>query len=276
MFSDIFLFFKQIWEKRRLVMMMTRRELISQYVGSGLGPVWMVIHPIVMITVYWFVFSVGFKVRPTGNAPFVVWLTAGLAPWFLFSNIVSGSTPSIVDQAHLIKKTIFTPQVLPLIKTCSSMVNHIIFLLILLILILFQHMPILIWFIQLIYYLVCLIVLALGISWFTATLFVFIRDVNQIVSVVLQVGFWVTPIFWNLNEMMSRPHKKKIIVIILKLLKLNPVCYIVQGFRDSLIYGRPFWDHPVYTLYFWCFTIVVLGIGILVFVRLRPQFSDVL
>ncbi len=248
---------------------MTRREISIQYVGSGLGPVWMIIHPIIMITVYWFVFSFGFRVQPTGDAPFVVWLTAGLAPWFLFSSIISGSTPVIVDHAHLIKKTIFTPQVLPIIKTCASLVTHLIFLSILLALILFQHMPILIWFSQLLYYLICLVILALGLSWLFSTLFVFIRDVNQIVSVLLQIGFWVTPIFWNI-EMMKKH------VRIQQVLKLNPVYYIIQGYRDSLITGTPFWHHPLYSLYFWACTAGILCIGILVFIRLKPQFSDVL
>jgi lipopolysaccharide transport system permease protein len=267
MISNIIIFFQQIWLKRRLIMMMSRREVVGQYVGSGLGPFWMIIHPIIMITVYWFVFSIGFKVKPTNDVPFVVWLTAGLAPWFLFSNIISGSTSVIVDHSHLIKKTIFSPQVLPLIKIFASLITHVIFLAILVALILFQHMTVLVWFLQFVYYLGCLVVLALGISWLFSALFVFVRDVGQVVSVLLQIGFWVTPIFWDISLMPLR---------LQKYLKLNPVYYIVQGYRDSFISGIPFWHRPIYSLYFWCFTGVILCIGTLVFIRLKPQFSDVL
>ena len=261
------MFFQEIWRKHRLVAMMTKREIIGQYVGSGLGPVWMIIHPVIMITVYWFVFSVGFKVKPTNDVPFVIWLTAGLAPWFFFSSIVSGATTVVVEHAHLIKKTIFSPQILPLVKVCASLMTHFIFLIILLILIIFQHMPLLIWCLQLVYYLVCLGVLALGLSWLFSTLYVFVRDVNQMVSVALQIGFWVTPIFWDIKMM---PMK------IQKLLKLNPVFYIIQGYRDSLITGTPFWHRPLYTLYFWGCALLLLCLGVLVFTRLKPQFSDVL
>ena len=247
--------------------MMSRREVIGQYVGSGLGPFWMIIHPMIMITVYWFVFSIGFKVKLTNDVPFVVWLTAGLAPWFLFSNIISGSAPVVAEHAHLIKKTIFSPQVLPLIKICAGLMTHVIFICILLALILFQHMAVLVWFLQIVYYLGCLVVLALGISWLVSALFVFVRDVGQIVSVLLQIGFWVTPIFWDITLMPLR---------VQKFLKFNPVYYIIQGYRDSFITGIPFWDRPMYSLYFWGCTGVIVAIGTLVFIRLKPQFSDVL
>jgi lipopolysaccharide transport system permease protein/teichoic acid transport system permease protein len=269
MLSSIILFFQQIWYKRRLIVMMSRREIIGQYVGSGLGPFWMIIHPIIMITVYWFVFSIGFKVKPTNDVPFVVWLTAGLAPWFLFSNIISGSTAVVAEHSHLIKKTIFSPQVLPLIKICAALITHLIFITILIALILFQHMAVLVWFLQIVYYLICLVVLALGMSWLFSALFVFVRDVGQIVSVLLQIGFWVTPIFWDISLMKDHP-------LVQKILKLNPVYYIIQGYRDSFIYGIPFWDRPVYFLYFWCCAGVIVAVGTLVFIRLKSQFSDVL
>jgi ABC-type polysaccharide/polyol phosphate export permease len=260
-------FLKPIWLKRRLILMMSKREIKSHYVGSILGFFWMIIHPIVMITVFWFVFSLGFKVKPLNEVPFVVWLTAGLAPWFFFLNIISGSTSVIVDNSHLIKKTIFYPQVLPVVKICSSMITHLIFVLILIGLILLQGMPVNVWFFQSFYYLLCLLALSLGISWGMSALNVFVRDIGQVVAVSLQVGFWVTPIFWDILMM---PPK------IQQLLKLNPVYYIIQGYRDSFINGIAFWQRPVYSLYFWVVTGIILFLGAFVFRRLRPQFSDVL
>lgn len=267
MISDIRSFFQQIWQKRRLILLMARREVVSQYVGSGLGSFWMIIQPVVMITVFWFVFSMGFKVKPTNDAPFVVWLTAGLAPWFLFSNIISGSASVVVAHSHLIKKTIFTSQILPVIKICSSLVAHGVFVVILFLLILLQSVAVDWWYLQVLYYLFCLVVLALGISWFLSAMYVFIRDVGQIVSVVLQVGFWLTPIFWDIEMM---PSKVQFI------LKLNPVFYIIQGYRDSFLAGIPFWHRPVYSMYFWCCTAVLFFLGAFVFRKLKPQFSDVL
>ncbi|KAB2891928.1 MAG: ABC transporter permease [Desulfobulbaceae bacterium] len=267
MISETLSFFIPIWQKRRLVLLMARREVVSQYVGSGLGSLWMLIQPVVMITVFWFVFSMGFKVKPTNDVPFVVWLTAGLAPWFLFSAIVNGSAAVVVHHSHLIKKTIFFSQLLPVVKIFSSLVAHAVFLVILFCLIVLQGIAVNIWFLQVLYYLFCLVVLSLGISWLFSALYVFLRDIGQIVGVMLQVGFWLTPVFWDIEMMPPR---------IQLLLKLNPVYYIIQGYRDSFLAGMPFWHRPVYSLYFWLFAVCLFCLGAFVFNRMKPQFSDVL
>lgn len=267
MITNFIAFLSLIWQKRQLIVGMAKREVRSQYVGSFLGLFWSIIHPVVMITVFWFVFSVGFKAKPMSDVPFVVWLTAGLAPWFLFAEIVNGSTNVVVAHAHLVKKTIFYPQILPVVKVCSALVIHLVFICVLLLLILFQNVAMTFWIIQGAYYLFCLLVLALGLSWMFSALNVFIRDVAQLVSVVLQVGFWVTPIFWDIQMMPSK---------VQWFLKLNPVYYIVQGYRDSFITGTPFWSHPLYMLYFWVCALTILFLGAYVFKRLKPQFPDVL
>ncbi|MCI5226182.1 MAG: hypothetical protein D3918_05840, partial [Candidatus Electrothrix sp. AX2] len=98
-------FLRLLHTRRCLITAMAVREIRAQYVGSSLGLLWTLIHPLVMITVFWFVFSIGFKAKPLNDVPFVVWLTAGLAPWYIFSEIISGSTNTIVTHSHLIKKT---------------------------------------------------------------------------------------------------------------------------------------------------------------------------
>ncbi len=260
-------FLRLLLDRRRLITAMAAREVRVQYVGASLGLLWTLIHPIVMISVFWFVFSVGFKARPLNNVPFVVWLTAGLAPWYLFSEIISGSTSIIIAHAHLVKKTIFPAQILPVVKILSSLVTHGIFLLVLLALLLFQQMEFSFYFIQTAYYLFCMLIFALGIGWALSALNVFVRDVAQLVAVVLQVGFWMTPIFWDISMMPSR---------IQWFLKLNPVYYIIQGYRDSFINFQPFWSHPYYTLYFWAVTLGMLAGGAFIFKKLKPQFPDVL
>ena len=112
-----------------------------------------------------------------------------------------------------------------------------------------------------------MVVLALGISWITAALNVFIRDVGQIVAVVLQMGFWATPIFWDIQMMPSK---------IQAVFKCNPMYYIVQGYRESFIYFAPFWHHPIQTLYFWGISITFFITGTMIFKKLKPQFPDVL
>ena len=260
-------FLELILKQRYLIVSMAKREIAEQYVGSFLGFIWTFIKPLVMISVFWFVFSVGFKSKPMGDVPFVVWLTSGMAPWFFFSETIMASTGAVVGNAPLVKKTLFPSQILPVVKLLSGLITHAVFLSILFALLFLQGISIGLHVIQFVYYLFCLSVLTLGFSWFCASLNVFVRDVGQIVALVLQVGFWGTPIFWDINMMSPG---------VQQWLKLNPVYYIVQGYRESFIYYVPFWHHKMYTLYFWAFAGVVILCGAYVFRKLKPQFADVL
>lgn len=269
MLASFFRFLKLIVDQHQLILALSKREIASQYIGSLLGIIWTFIQPAVMIFVFWFVFSVGFKTEPQNGAPFAVWLTAGMAPWFVFSDIVMKSSGAIVGYAHLIKKSVFPSQILPVVKVLSSMLTHTAFVLLLIVLIIFQKVSFGIYFLQFFYYLFCLSVLALGIGWAVAALNVFIRDVGQIVAVIMQVGFWATPIFWDISLMKDHPK-------IQTLLKLNPVYYIIEGYRDSFIDAIPFWHRPGYTLYFWGVTLFCFFAGAVIFRKLKGQFADVL
>jgi len=267
MIKSFFSFIRLILLQKYLIGVMAKRELETQYVGSLLGFIWTFIQPIVMISVFWFVFSVGFRVQPTNNVPFVVWLAAGMASWLVFADIINGSAGVVVSHAHFIKKTLFPAEILPIIKLASCLITHFVFIIILLILIVFHDLPITLSFLQFLYYLFCMSVLALGLGFAVSAFNVFIRDISQMVVIALQLGFWTTPIFWDIHIM---PPKVQTI------LKLNPMFYIVQGYRDSFIYSSPFWEHPYQTLYFWVVTLTIFSIGALIFRKLKPQFADVL
>jgi len=122
------------------------------------------------------------------------------------------------------------------------------------------------WF-QTIYYLAASLFLILGMSWLLSAVGVFVKDMTHIVGIFLHLGFWVTPIFWNIKMI---PEQYRIY------LKMNPIFYIVQGYRESFIYQIPVWSHPLYNLYFWLFAFMMFFVGVFVFLRLRPRFADVL
>jgi lipopolysaccharide transport system permease protein/teichoic acid transport system permease protein len=267
MLRSFFYFIGLIFNQKHLIVSMAKREVATTYVGSLLGFIWTFIQPLAMILVFWVVFSLGFKVRPINNVPFVVWLTAGMAAWFVFADIVNGCATVITSNAHLIKKTVFHSQMLPVVKIVSCLITHSVFLLVLGVFIIFQKMPFSLYYLQFLYYLFCLCVLGLGLGLAVSALNVFVRDVGQIVGVVLQIGFWATPIFWDVGMM---PQGLKTVV------KLNPMFYIVQGYRESFIYFSPFWQHPVAGLYFWIVALSTFAVGALIFKKLKPQFADVL
>ena len=267
MIKSFFYFIRLIFSQKHLIVTMAKREVATQYVGSLLGFIWTFISPMVMIFVFWVVFSIGFRIKPTNDVPFVVWLTAGMAAWFVFADIVNGCTGAMVSNSHLIKKTLFHSQILPVIKIVSCLITHSVFLLLLVGLIAFHRLPFSLYYFQFLYYLLCMCVLSLGLGWALSALNVFMRDVGQIVAVVLQMGFWATPIFWDINMMPPN---------IQMILKLNPMFYIVQGYRDSFIYFSPFWKHPYQTMYFWAVALTIFVCGALIFKKLKSQFADVL
>ena len=127
------------------------------------------------------------------------------------------------------------------------------------------------WFwLQTLYYMAALILLVQGLSWITAALNVFSRDVAYGVQVLLQLGLWVSPVFWEFDMI---PHRLQALAT---LLKLNPLVYIVQGYRHSLVEQVPFWADWRLMLYFWGFTLAVWLAGYFIFKKLKPQFADVL
>jgi lipopolysaccharide transport system permease protein len=260
-------FLLTLCRRRFLILEMAKRDVAQNQVGSLLGFIWTFINPLVLICILWIVFSKGFKTPTVTGVPFVVWLTSGLIIWNAFSESLNGATIAVRTNPHLVKKVLFPLSVLPVVKLVASLMVHLVFILILIVLILLHGLPSSIYWFQCIYYLVGLMVFSLGLGWLTSSLFVYIRDVGQVVTILLQFGFWSTPIFWSVDIM---PESARI------WLKLNPMFYLVQGYRESFLSFVPFWHHPVLTIYFWSVTAVIFVLGAIVFQRLRPSFADVL
>jgi lipopolysaccharide transport system permease protein/teichoic acid transport system permease protein len=110
-------------------------------------------------------------------------------------------------------------------------------------------------------------VLLLGLSWIAASFSLFMKDVSNVIGVLLQIGFWISPIFWSLD---TYPKEYRF------LLAMNPISYLLEGYRKSFLYGQPFWNDPMGTLYFWSVAIFALAIGAITYRRLRPHFGDVI
>ena len=122
---------------------------------------------------------------------------------------------------------------------------------------------------QMLYYTFAMMILLLGLIYATSAIVVFFKDLGQIINIILQIGIWMTPIMWNIDGMELNP-------ILITILKLNPMYYIVAGYRDSLINKAGFWEQPGMTIYYWILTIVLFIIGTKIFKKLKPHFADVL
>jgi lipopolysaccharide transport system permease protein/teichoic acid transport system permease protein len=251
----------------RLILTLTQRDFKANYLGSHLSFVWNFIQPCITLAVLYTVFQIGFRAAPIDGHAFFPWLIAGMLPWFFLSDSMGNATNSILAYSYLVKKVVFRVSILPIIKIASALVVHIFFVMALFIILLTYGYKPSIFQLQIFYYLFASLVLLLGVSWITSSLTVFIRDVGQIVSALLQIGFWLTPILWN---------SKVVPIEYQRLIELNPAFYIVEGYRDSFLYHTWFWQYPFRMLYFWIITTFLFIIGAIIFIKLRPHFADVL
>ena len=252
---------------RSMIRLMAIRTIKYRYAGTLVGILWSFINPLMIILVYWFIFSVGFKIQPANNVPFVLVFFCGLLPWLTFSESLNSTTECIVKNPHLVKKIIFPTEILPLINLVASWISHGIMLLILLVIMFFHDFSFSIYNLQFFYYLLGLSVFCLGLGWVFAALNVYFRDIGQVLAVILNLWFWLTPIVW-LPEMI--PEKFRIFMI------LNPLYYIVEGYKKSFIYHVPFWQDLYMGLYFWGVSLLILCVGGMIFRRLKMEFAEVL
>lgn len=262
-------FLSEIFHNKKLIFQLSKNDFKTKFAGSYLGIIWAFVQPIVTVVLYWFVFEKGLRAGSMVSVPFVLWLLAGLVPWFFFSEAWNGGTMALLDYQYLVKKVVFQIDILPMVKVFSSTFVHLFFVLFTLILYAcYGYFPTF-YTIQIIYYSFCTFLLALGLSYITSAIVGFFRDLTQIISIILQVGMWMTPIMWFFDSI-DLPNWMRFIF------KLNPMFYIVQGYRDSLVDHVWFFERVNISLYFWAFTLGIFIIGVKLFRKLKIHFADVL
>lgn len=265
MISSFVNFFKELYAERNLIYRLAKNDFKARYSASVLGIIWAFVQPLITVLVFWYVFQMGFRNAPVNDIPYILWFVVAYVPWIYFNDMLTFGVNCLIDYSYLVKKMKFKVSILPVVKVLSSMFVHLFFLLFIFIIFGLYGFPITVFSVQALYYSLALTVFSIGFIWLVSALAVFFRDVSQIVVITLQIIFWATPIFWNVKEINSE---------VAAVLKLNPLYYIIEGYRESFIYKVPFWAHPKETLYFWVVTIIIFLLGTFVFKTLRPHFAD--
>ena len=262
----------ELFNSRKLIWRLSVNDFKKRYAGSYMGVVWALAQPVVTVLMYWVVFDKIFQSRSQlvaggVDVPYVLFLTAGLVPWFYFQEGLSNGTTSLLEYNYLVKKVVFKISILPLIKIIAATFIHLFFCcLLLLVAVGYGYYPT-VYTIQILYYMFCEFMLMLAMSYATCAIQVFFRDLMQIISIALQLGQWATPILWNINML---PDNLQWII------KLNPVTYIVNGYRSSIYEKRWFFEHFYSSTYFWIFTVAVFCIGSVIFKKSKIHFADVM
>lgn len=269
--SGLFDFLLDGFRRRDLLLAMVKRDINNRYLGSVLGFFWAFLHPLLTIGVLIVVFQFGLKAggAPNASVPFVAWLISGLIPWFFIAEGLNSGTAAILEYDYLVKKVAFRTSLLNLVKLFSALGIHLFFIAILFLVLIAYGVPLTVYAIQIPYFVLAALVLLTGITWISAALAVFAKDVLHIVGASIGLLFWLTPLVWDASAVSPKWRL---------LLSSNPFWYITDGFRDALIFQRWFWegDGLIRTGIFWAITTTVFIAGALVFKRLRPHFADVL
>jgi len=261
-------FLVNLIERRGLVAELVRRDFRQRYVGSAAGWLWGVVHPLVLLLSWVFVFEICLRVTlPEGSITqnYTMYLFCGMLPWLLFQETVLRSAPSMVEHANLITKTVFPAEVVPVSIFLSSLIHHFIAIGIMVASSAFVLKTVSPMILLLPLYMLFIGLLAIGVGWLVAGLHVYLRDTAQVLSVVMTLWFWITPIMVNEQQIPERFRP---------LLHWNPMSYIVRAYRERLLSAQ--WPTLLDVAVPALFSITVFVLGGLIFRHLKRGFADVL
>jgi lipopolysaccharide transport system permease protein len=255
-------FLRNLIYQRTLILQLVRRDFHQRYIGSSAGWLWGLIHPLVLLASYTFVFSYCLH---TGGKDYPLRLFAGMLPWLLFSETVMRSSSSLVDQANLITKTMFPSEILPVSIFLSSLLSHLMTVCLFAIVASFfmGHLSPMLAFLPV--FTLLLGLFAIGLGWIAAALQVYLRDTAQVVAVVMTFWMWLTPIFIPEDKI---PHWAHFI------LRINPLVYVVRAYRQMLLEQTTPSVHDLG--WFALFGATAFICGGLFFRSLKRGFADVL
>ncbi len=247
---------------------MVRRDFESRFVGSAAGWLWGLIQPLVQLASWAFVFQYCLKAPVPPDSPtqnYTLLLFCGYLPWLLFQETLMRSANCLVDHKNLITKTVFPSEVIPISMFLSALVSHLMALALAIAVCVFWQGSISGMTVLLPIYMLLIGLLAVGLGWIVASLQVYLRDTAQILSVVLTLWFWITPIFITRDQM---PQGLRFLV------DYNPMSYLVHAYRDRMLsYELPSLRELVLLT---AFAVGAFFIGGLFFRHLKRGFADVL
>ncbi|MEW6585929.1 MAG: ABC transporter permease [Nitrospirota bacterium] len=260
--------FLNIYRGRYILKSMVIKDIKAKYAVSLLGPFWAVANPLYQIILYTFLFSVILKVRfeeAPGTSSFVVYLLAGLIPWLFFSEGTSRGVATFIENAHIIKKVKFPVEICVASVVVSSSITFFIYLVMYSVMLVYLGLFNISTFPFFIFPFLIQVLLMSGLSFGLGSIAVFFRDIIQIIGMVLNLVFFLTPIVYPSNVI---PESVR------WLFDINPFFFIVEIYRSLLVQGKM--PDPVLLVYPSVCALAVFFAGYFVFSRTKEAFKDVL
>ncbi len=256
----------ELFVNRLRIWRLARFEKKAKQSGTFFSSAWNILNPAFQIFVYWFVFSVGLDVKSMRDGvPYAVWLMSGILPWFFLNGAMMQSTTSIIGAAGMLKTISFPLAAVPAKAVVSNLIEHLWTVAVLVPVILLSGVKVTASILFLPYYMLAAFAFLISFGLLTSALNTVFKDFSQFLSPILRLTMYVSSVVWSIDNL--SPTLRTI-------MRLNPLTYIIEGYRDSLIYaGSPFAE-PLRGLGFWLFTALLYAIGAFIHCRLREKFVD--
>ena len=252
--------FKELYQYRELLKTNVKKDIRGKYKASFLGVLWSFINPLLQVLVYAIVFPYIMKVQ-TEN--YLVFLICGIIPWTWFTTVISQGTTCVTNNANLIKKVYFPREILPISIVTSEAVNFLISTIIIIAFVIFGGLGISKYIIFYPIVLIAQYILLIAISLIVSSISVYIRDLQHLIGVALQLLFYATPIVYSSETIPTEFHW---------ILNINPMTYIINAYRD-IFYNQTMIDVGSLLGLILISTIFVV-IGYLIFNKLQKGFAE--
>lgn len=247
-------------------------ELLADMRDSKFGIFWNFASPAIQVCTYWLIFGVAWNRKPVGEIEYLPWLVVGYAAWWFIQPCIQNGCNAVFSKTNVITKMKFPVSVLPATICAKEFFNHCCMLLITFAtLLICGYRPTLYW-LGIIYYAICAFALAESISLILSVLTMLWRDVKKLVTSLMRMLMYFSPVIWECHFGDNVPYHD----LLNKIMKLNPVYYIIEGYRDSVFYEKTLLDHPVLTLYFWVVVIILFVIGCNLMYKFKRKFIDMI
>lgn len=274
MFKSAYFIIKENFSNLFRIYSISKYSLKSDMEETKLGLFWNFAHPMIQVLTYWFAFGIVFNRKAVTyygmTIPYVLWMIGGMVVWFFISPCITDGCNAIYSQINIITKMKFPVSILPATVVFKQLFNHACLMAILVIIyIAGGYPPTLHWF-ELIYYCIAGIIFSISLSLTTSVLTMLARDFRKLVLALMRLLLYVTPILWSLEMSKTVPHWAKAII------KINPVYYLVQGYRDCFFYHKGIWAYHNSMACFWVITIFLFMVGSSLMYAFKQKFIDLI
>lgn len=260
---------KEHFMYKQQIFKLAKSDLVKTYRGAALGWAWAIIKPAVTIFVYWFTFEIGLRAGKDVNGfPFFLWLIAGVIPWFYMNDMLTAGTDTIRKYSYLVTKMKFPVSTIPTFVSISKFIVHLILIAIMIVIFIIMGYPPTVYILQLPIYMLLMFIFFTIWSLFASLLSSMSKDFGNLVKSMVTAVFWLSGILWNPDTIKIEWVKKVLMV--------NPVTFLINGFRNCFINEVWIFEQPKRFLYFVIVTVLLLTLTIWAYKKLRKEIPDVL